>query len=68
VVSASLGLVCNSRRTHVGCDYALITANSGYPSFTLRHYRDGAHSDNPTYFAARERIYEGMRKAGVPEG
>ena len=28
----------------------------------------GAPSDNPTYLAGRERIYEGMRMAGVPEG
>ena len=27
-----------------------------------------ASSDNPTYLAGRERIYEGMRLAGVPEG
>jgi len=25
-------------------------------------------SDNPTYLAERERVYEGMRLAGVPEG
>jgi hypothetical protein len=29
VVSAALGQVCNSRRTHVGCYYALIAAISG---------------------------------------
>jgi hypothetical protein len=28
----------------------------------------GAFSSNPTYLALRERVYEGMRKAGVPEG
>ena len=38
------------------------------PGFTLRRYRAGASSDNPTYLAGRERIYEGMRMAGVPEG
>jgi hypothetical protein len=38
------------------------------PSFTIRHFRDGANSDNPTYLAARERIYQGLRMAGVPEG
>jgi TolB-like protein/Flp pilus assembly protein TadD len=38
------------------------------PSFTIRRYRDGAPSDNPTYLAGRERIYEGLRMAGVPEG
>ena len=27
----------------------------------------GPQSDNPTYLAQRERIIEGMRKAGVPE-
>ncbi len=38
------------------------------PSFTIRRFRDGAFTDNPTYLAQRERIYEGMRLAGVPEG
>jgi TolB-like protein/class 3 adenylate cyclase len=36
--------------------------------FTLRRYRAGASSDNPTFLAGRERVYEGMRIAGVPEG
>jgi TolB-like protein/class 3 adenylate cyclase len=39
-----------------------------YPSFTLRRFRNGAASKNPTYLAGRERIYEGLRLAGVPEG
>ena len=38
------------------------------PSFTISRFRAGAASDNPTYHARRERILEGMRKAGVPEG
>jgi len=38
------------------------------PSFTIRRFRAGALGDNPTYLAGRERIYEGMRTAGVPEG
>ena len=40
------------------------------PSFTIRRYRDitNAWSDNPTYLAGRERVIEGMRLAGVPEG
>ncbi len=37
------------------------------PTFTVRRFRAGVSSDNPTYLAGRERIYEGMRKAGVPE-
>jgi hypothetical protein len=37
------------------------------PKFTIRNYRLGSPSDNPTYLAGRERIYEGMRIAGLPE-
>jgi TolB-like protein/class 3 adenylate cyclase len=38
------------------------------PTFTISRYRANVPSDNPTYLAQRERSYEGMRKAGVPEG
>jgi TolB-like protein/class 3 adenylate cyclase len=38
------------------------------PSFTIRRFRDGAQSDNPNFLAKRERIYQGLRTAGVPEG
>ena len=38
------------------------------PTFTICRFRAGASSDNPTYLAQRERISDGMRKAGVPEG
>jgi len=38
------------------------------PDFTIRRFRDGAPSDNPTFLANRERVYEGLRMAGVPEG
>jgi TolB-like protein/cytochrome c-type biogenesis protein CcmH/NrfG len=38
------------------------------PKFTLRRFRAGANSDNAVYLAQRERIIEGMRLAGVPEG
>jgi TolB-like protein/Tfp pilus assembly protein PilF len=37
------------------------------PNYTIANYRDGIQSDNPTYLAQRERVIEGMRKAGVPE-
>jgi TolB-like protein len=37
-------------------------------SFTIRRYRGHAASDNPIFLAGRERIYEGLRLAGVPEG
>jgi len=38
------------------------------PAFTIRRFRVGAPSNNPAFLAGRERIYEGMRLAGVPEG
>jgi TolB-like protein/class 3 adenylate cyclase len=38
------------------------------PKFTLRRFRAGAQSDNPVFLAQRERVIEGMRLAGVPEG
>jgi tetratricopeptide (TPR) repeat protein len=34
------------------------------PSFTIRRYREGAVSHNPTFLAKRERVYQGMRMAG----
>lgn len=38
------------------------------PTFTIRRFRDSAESDNPIFLRRRERIYDGMRRAGVPEG
>jgi TolB-like protein/Tfp pilus assembly protein PilF len=52
-------------------DEARAAARAGLaldPSFTIRRFRHGASTDNPTYLAGRERFYEGMRLAGVPEG
>jgi TolB-like protein/class 3 adenylate cyclase len=37
------------------------------PMFTINRFRAGAESDNPTFLAQRERLFDGMRKAGVPE-
>ena len=51
-------------------DQARAAARAGLalnPSFTLHTYRANAVSDNPTYLAGREHIYEGLRLAGVPE-
>jgi TolB-like protein/class 3 adenylate cyclase/Flp pilus assembly protein TadD len=54
-------------------DEARAAVNAGLaldPRFTIRRYSDLAYSnsDNPTYRAGRERLIEGMRMAGVPEG
>jgi TolB-like protein/class 3 adenylate cyclase len=52
-------------------DEARAAAQAGLvldPTFTTRRFRVGAATDNPTYLAGRERICEGMRKAGLPAG
>ena len=38
------------------------------PGFTIRRFRAGASSDNRAYLAGLERICEGLRLAGVPDG
>jgi hypothetical protein len=38
------------------------------PCFTFSRFQANAASDNPIYLARRERIYDGMRRAGLPEG
>ena len=37
-------------------------------TFTIARHRARLASDDPTWLAQRERIFDGMRKAGVPEG
>jgi tetratricopeptide (TPR) repeat protein len=52
-------------------DQARAAAKAGLalnPRFTIRRFRVNALSDDPTYLAKRERVYEGMHLAGVPEG
>ena len=52
-------------------DEARAVAKAGLtldPRFTIRRYRASVLSDDPNYLAGRERSYEGMRMAGVPEG
>jgi tetratricopeptide (TPR) repeat protein len=53
-------------------DEARAAARAGLaldPSFTMRRFRDrGKSSDNPAYLSGMERVCQGMRLAGVPEG
>jgi hypothetical protein len=37
------------------------------PNFSVAKFRDDQRSD-PVYLQQRERVYDGLRKAGVPEG
>ena len=38
-----------------------------YPAFTVARFRAGSSSVNSVYLAQRERVIDGLRKAGVPE-
>jgi TolB-like protein len=38
------------------------------PNFTVARFRNERRSENPTFLAQRERIYEGLSLAGVREG
>ena len=52
-------------------DKARAAATAGLalnPGFTIRRFRASAACDNQTYLSQRERVFDGMRKAGVPEG
>jgi hypothetical protein len=57
---------------HVGeLDEARATARAGLalnPSFSIRRFRTHTFSNHPVYLAGRERVYAGLRMAGVPEG
>ncbi len=37
------------------------------PNYSLARFRQAAESDNPSFLKQRERILEGLRKAGLPE-
>jgi tetratricopeptide (TPR) repeat protein len=37
------------------------------PTFSIRRFRNNTPSNHPAYLALRERLYEGLRIAGVPE-
>jgi tetratricopeptide (TPR) repeat protein len=62
--AAALALVGELREARSSAEAGLALD----PGFTIRRYRVNAKSDNAIYLARRERFYEGMRIAGVPEG
>jgi hypothetical protein len=62
--AAALGLVGALTEAQSAAQAGLVLD----PDFTIRRYRVSAKSDNPVYLTKRERIYEGMRTAAIPEG
>jgi TolB-like protein/class 3 adenylate cyclase len=63
LIAAALALLgkLDEARSEVNAGLALD------PKFSIHRFRASAESDNPTYLAQRERVIDGMRKAGVPE-
>jgi TolB-like protein/tetratricopeptide (TPR) repeat protein len=57
---------------HAGeLDEARAAAQAGLalnPGFSIRRFCTNTPSNHPVYLAGRERVYEGLRMAGVPEG
>ena len=57
---------------HIGeLDEARAAVQAGLaldPSFSIRRYRTNPSSSHPVYLAGRERVFESLRMAGVPEG
>jgi TolB-like protein/class 3 adenylate cyclase len=52
-------------------DEARTAAQAGLaldPRFTIHRLQRSRASGNPTYFSKRERVFQGMRLAGLPEG
>ena len=52
-------------------DEARSTAQAGLalnPGFTICRYRTYVPGNHPLYVAGRERVYEALRLAGLPEG
>jgi TolB-like protein/class 3 adenylate cyclase/Flp pilus assembly protein TadD len=63
LLAAALGLqgFVDEARTAAAAGLAL------NPGFTIGLFRASQPSDNPTFLAGRERLYSGIRLAGVPE-
>ena len=63
-LAASLALLGRPNEARAATEAGLTLS----PTFTITHARGRAASDNSIYRSQRERFFDGMRKAGVPEG
>jgi TolB-like protein/Flp pilus assembly protein TadD len=62
-LAAALAEIGHAAEAASACSKGLSLA----PTFHLGKFRAEAQSANPIFLAQRERIYDGMRKAGLPE-
>ena len=61
--AAALALVGRLEEARAETKSALMLA----PNYSLARFRKAAEGDNPVFLHQRERIAEGLRKAGIPE-
>jgi TolB-like protein/class 3 adenylate cyclase len=62
-LAAALALAGRANEAAEAC----ATWRRSHPNFTLAKFRAETRGDNPIYLAQRERVYEGLRRAGMPE-
>ena len=63
-LAAALGFLGRSDEARAAVQAGLVLD----PAFTVARFRGAAATDNPVYLQQRERVCDGMRKVGVPEG
>jgi TolB-like protein/Tfp pilus assembly protein PilF len=63
MLAAALALLGRQNQASLAVQAGLKLA----PTFTIRRFRLNPASNNPIFLQNRQRIYEGMRSAGVPE-
>jgi len=62
-LAAALGQLGRIAEAHVEAEAGLALN----PGFTIKRFREHPDCDNPIYLKQRLNVYEGLRKAGVPE-
>ena len=62
-----MGLSAAERESFLENGFQVVPGLALQPSFTIRRFRASAACNHPAYLAGRERTYEGLRMAGVPE-
>jgi TolB-like protein/class 3 adenylate cyclase len=63
ILAAALGQLGRTKEAHAETQAGLALN----PTFTVKRFQDGAESDNPVFLKQRHNIYDGLRKAGLPE-
>ena len=63
LLAAALGQLGRAKEFRVEAEAGLALN----PAFTISRFQDGAESDNPIFLKQRRNVYEGLRKAGIPQ-